>query len=202
MGSQRVRHDWATFTLMFRLWQERDGLPQGKATGDSFLVDFSKTRNSRTTKGGGRALPRHFSFLKSEDLLHHMYTERLLVGQRRSHANGCSTHMWKNPSWLRDACTHGRILRYTKYELWTRQIKMIGQRKTGRNTPHKWLKLAGGFNSGTLPLKLPMCLFVVVKRKKKRSVCVCFCAFSENEEDKENSEQAWKVLVFFSFFLF
>ena len=29
--------------------------------------------------------------------------------------------------------THGRILRYTKYGLWTRQVIMIGQRKLGRN---------------------------------------------------------------------
>ena len=103
---------------MFRLWQEVDGLPQGKAIGDSFLVDFSKTRNSRTTKGGGQALPRHFSFLKSEDLLHHTYTERLLVDQRGSNANGCSTR-YVVESILAKRCVHtrGRVLRYTKYEL-------------------------------------------------------------------------------------
>ena len=37
--------------------------------------------------------------------------------------------------------THGRIVRYTKYRLWTRKIKMIGQKKTGRNAPCKWFKL-------------------------------------------------------------
>ena len=38
-------------------------------------------------------------------------------------------------------CTRWRILRYTKYGPWTRQIKMIGQRKPRRNAPYKWFKL-------------------------------------------------------------
>ena len=36
----------------------------------------------------------------------------------------------------RCVCTHGRILRYTKYGLWTRQVKVIGQRNP-EETPHK-----------------------------------------------------------------
>ena len=44
-----------------------------------------------------------------------------------------------------------RFLRYTKYRLWTRQIKMTNQRKTGRNAPYKWFKLPHGHNSGNLP---------------------------------------------------
>ena len=36
--------------------------------------------------------------------------------------------------------THERILRCTKYGLWTRQMKMIGQRKLGRNAPWKQFK--------------------------------------------------------------
>ena len=47
--------------------------------------------------------------------------------------------------------THRRVLRYTKYGLRTRQIKMIHQRKTRRNAPYKWFKLPRGHNSGTLP---------------------------------------------------
>ena len=43
-----------------------------------------------------------------------------------------------------------------KHRLWTRQIKMIGQRKPVRNAPRKWFKL--GYDTGTLPLRLPMCL--------------------------------------------
>ena len=44
------------------------------------------------------------------------------------------------PSWLRDARTHGRTLRYTKHGLRTRQVKMIGRSKPGRNVPYKWFK--------------------------------------------------------------
>ena len=36
-------------------------------------------------------------------------------------------------------CTHGRILRYTRYGLWTRQITVSGQRRPERNSPYKWL---------------------------------------------------------------
>ena len=60
----------------------------------------------------------------------------------------------------RRACTHGRILRYTKYGLWTRQIKVTGQRKTGRNASCKWFKPPQGHNSGTVPLSLPVCLSI------------------------------------------
>ena len=56
-------------------------------------------------------------------------------------------------------CKHGRVLRCTKYGLWTRQIKMIGQRKTGRNALSKRFKPPHKPNSGALPLSLPMCLF-------------------------------------------
>ena len=52
-------------------------------------------------------------------------------------------------------CTHGRILRYTKYGLRTKQIKMIGQRKTRRNAPYKWFKLPWGHDSGTLHESCP-----------------------------------------------
>ena len=53
--------------------------------------------------------------------------------------------------------TEGRILRYTKHGLWTRQIKMMGQRKSGGSAPHKWFKLPRRSNSGTIPLSPPMC---------------------------------------------
>ena len=43
--------------------------------------------------------------------------------------------------------THGKILRYTRYGLWTRQIKMIGPRKPRRNAPYKWFKLPRGRDS-------------------------------------------------------
>ena len=54
--------------------------------------------------------------------------------------------------------TLGRTLIYTKYGLWTKQIKMTGQRKTGKNAPCEWVKLPS--NSGTLPRSLPVCLCI------------------------------------------
>ena len=48
-----------------------------------------------------------------------------------------STHTWS-------------VLRDAKSRLWTRQIKMIGQRKPGRCTPRKRFKLPPGRDSGTL----------------------------------------------------
>ena len=85
----------------------------------------------------------------------------LLAGQRKSDVKGCSTQMLVVGSILAKRCVrkHGRVLWCTKYGLWTRQIKMIGQRKTGRNALSKRFKPPHGPNSGTLPLSLPMCLF-------------------------------------------
>ena len=62
-------------------------------------------------------------------------------------------------------CPHGRILRHAEYGLWTRQIKMIGQRKTGRNAPYEWfmtphMTLPQGCNSATQGLSLWVCLSV------------------------------------------
>ena len=45
--------------------------------------------------------------------------------------------------------THGRILRYTKYGLRTRQIRTTGQRKPRRNAPQKWIKQPGGVTQST-----------------------------------------------------
>ena len=48
--------------------------------------------------------------------------------------------------------THERILRYTKYGLWPRQIKVIGQMKSERNALQMWFKQPWGRNSRTLSL--------------------------------------------------
>ena len=56
-----------------------------------------------------------------------------------------STHTWS-------------VLRDAKSRLWTRRIKMIGQRKPGRCTPCKRFILLPGRDPGTLSLSLPMCL--------------------------------------------
>ena len=45
-----------------------------------------------------------------------------------------------------------RTRRYTKYGLWTRQRKMICQRKTRRNAPYEWLELSQDL---TFPLSPP-----------------------------------------------
>ena len=55
-------------------------------------------------------------------------------------------------------CTQERSLRYTKYGLCTRQIKMIGQRKPERNAPYKLFKLPQRCDLGTLVLSLPVYL--------------------------------------------
>ena len=52
---------------------------------------------------------------------------------------------------------HGSNLRYTKYGLCIRQIKMTDQRKPRKNVPHNWFKLLCGVTQ-TLPLSLPVCL--------------------------------------------
>ena len=39
---------------------------------------------------------------------------------------------------------HGRILRYIKCILRTRQIKVIGQKKSRTNAPYKWFKISRG----------------------------------------------------------
>ena len=54
-------------------------------------------------------------------------------------------------------CIHGSNLRYTKYGLCTRQIKMTDQRKPRKNAPYNWFKLLCWVTQ-TLPLCLPVCL--------------------------------------------
>ena len=59
----------------------------------------------------------------------------------------------------------------------TRQIKMIGQRKTGRNAPYKWFKLPRGLSSGILPLSQPMCLFTCIILFPLNEYLICFTTF-------------------------
>ena len=54
-------------------------------------------------------------------------------------------------------CIHGSSLRYTKYGLCTRQIKMTDQRKPRKNAPYNWFKLLC-WATQTHPLSLPVCL--------------------------------------------
>ena len=88
----------------------------------------------------GRRLPpfqiTYLLFLKSGDLPNHMCTERLLADQRAVMSRSVSyPYSFLVKFILAKRCMHkyGRILRYTKWGLWTRQIKMIDQRKPRRN---------------------------------------------------------------------
>ena len=56
------------------------------------------------------------------------------------------THTWKT-------------LRHTKHRLRTRQSKMIGQRKLGRNAPYKWFKLPRGWDSVSEPTRVYMYMY-------------------------------------------
>ena len=83
----------------------------------------------------------YFSFLKSEYekfmILNCIDAESLLAGQKRSDTDVHYEYASAVQSILAKRCmwTHGRTLRYIKYVLWTRQVKMIHQRKTRRNAP-------------------------------------------------------------------
>ena len=79
-----------------------------------------------------------FSFSKSGDLPNHTYAEKAPWRWKGEWCQGMSypdTFLVKSILANRRMRTHGRILGWTKYGLWTRQIKMIGQRKTRRNAP-------------------------------------------------------------------
>ena len=67
--------------------------------------------------------------------------------------------------------THGRILRYTKYRLWTRKIKMIGQKKAGRNAPCKWFKLPREHDSLTESTRVSSHTYSTFFPPKKHFTC-------------------------------
>ena len=54
-------------------------------------------------------------------------TRKLLDSQKVSDGTAVASSV-ENPSWLKDACIHGRTLRCTKYGLRTGPSKMTGQR--------------------------------------------------------------------------
>ena len=108
--------------------------PQSKAIGDSFSIDAnSKTRIAGQLRGGGWALLRpHISRSQETSLTIHAQK-----GSLEAKGEFCQGMFYPDTFWVesilakRCVHTHRWILRYTKYGLWTRQIKMIGQRKTG-----------------------------------------------------------------------
>ena len=103
MGSQRVRHNWVTKHTL------------GKATGEPFpMHGNSKMRIVGQLKE------------KARPCLDHIFP---ILGQRGVMPRDVPypyAFLVRSIFAKRYVCTHGRILSYTKYGLWTRQIKVIG----------------------------------------------------------------------------
>ena len=121
-----------------KLRQEVDGPPQGKVIRDSFPVDWnSMGRTAGQLRSGGWALPGPHSShsWNQKDLTDLTCAEKHLGCQRGVIMFYPDSFSVKSILANRCMYTHGRKLRYTKYGLWTRQIKMTGQRKT--RIPHK-----------------------------------------------------------------
>ena len=82
---------------------------------------------------------------KQGELLDHTCTEKFLGSQKRE---WCQSYpkLTLLESILAERRMHtcGRILKYTKYELWTRQTTTIGQRKPRKNVLQKWFKSPWG----------------------------------------------------------
>ena len=89
-------------------------------------------------------------------------TMHVLGGQKGSDANWCkATHRPLAVESIlakRRMYTYGRILRYTKYGLWPRQIKMIGLRKTRVMLHKSYLNYHKGKTRG-LSLWAHLCVF-------------------------------------------
>ena len=116
--SPNLVHSFSFSQVSKGLRQEVDALspsppPQGKVTRHSFPVDWnSKMRPAEQLREEAGPCPDHIF---------------LILKVRRPP----EPHM-KSTLAKRCVCTHGTILKYTKYEQWTRKIKMIGQRKPGK----------------------------------------------------------------------
>ena len=144
---------WGKETSFRKLvWGRRRWGPQLKAIGDSFPMD-ENSKNSRAIKRGGWTLHRpHIFCSRSQETSSTIHVQkRLLGGQRGVMSRDALPRCLFSRIHL-GMCTHGKILRYTKHGVWTRQIKIIGQRKPGRNAPYKWFKLLCRCNWGSLEM--------------------------------------------------
>ena len=150
MGSQRVRHDWMTFTKASKAGDRclppsnpptfHPSQPRVKRLESHSLWTKLQVENSKTIKRGDWALPRpHISHSPSQEtsLTTHAQKGSLEVQGKWGQGKWCQgkwcqgmfyPNAFSVESTLAKRCvhTHGRILRYTKYGLWTRQIKRIG----------------------------------------------------------------------------
>ena len=108
--------------------------PQSKAIGDSFSIDGnSKTRTAGQLREAAGPCSDHI-FLEVRRLPWPYMSNK---GSLEARGEFCQGMFYPDTllveSILAKRCVHtqGWILRYTKHGLWTRQIKLIGQRKTG-----------------------------------------------------------------------
>ena len=121
-------------------WGSRQMGPQGKAIGDSFSVDQnSKTKIARWLEEKAGPCTDHV-FLVTEvgDLPNHTCAEKAPWRPKREQCQGMvylGTFSVGCVLAKSCVCTYARILGYTKYGLWTRWIRMTGQRKPRRNAP-------------------------------------------------------------------
>ena len=122
-------------------WGRKQMGPSGKSNW-RFIPYGLKLQNekSRIIEGGGWALPRpHISYCPNQETSPTTHTWKRLLGDQRGFMSRDTPYSdafsLKSILTKRCVCTHWRILRYAKYELRTRQIKMIGQRKPRRNAP-------------------------------------------------------------------
>ena len=118
----------------------RQAPPQGKAVGDSFSIDWnSKTRIAgQLREEGGPCTDHIFLVLEvRKPPQPHMHKKCSLEAKGELRQVMFHPYAFVIDSILakRCVCTLSRIPRYTKYGLWTKQIKKIGQRKLGRNSP-------------------------------------------------------------------
>ena len=118
---------------------EADGRPpQGKAIGDSLSIDQnSKTRIAGQLREEAGPCTDHIFLIPKvkRPPQTHMAQKRLLRSQRGVMSRDVLPIGLCGRIHLDH--THGRILRCTRYGLWTRQIRMTGQRKPRRNAPHR-----------------------------------------------------------------
>ena len=142
---------WDQFWMLSRLkasWDtahpEAGGrwAPQGKAIEDSFPIDqISKTRIVGRLREKAGPCPDHISLTPDVRRPPRSHVHRKApcrpMGEQCQGQGMSYLHAFLVKSILDKRCMHihGRSRRYTKCGLWTRKLKMIGQRKPRRNNP-------------------------------------------------------------------
>ena len=130
-----------------KLRQKIDRPSQGKVVGDSFPTNWnSKIRVEGQLRKESGPCPDHiFLILKVRRSPQPHTCRKTPWKPKKSYVKRCSLPICvsgKSISAERCVHTHGRILRYIKYGLQTRQAKMIGQRKPGKKYSIKVIQTA------------------------------------------------------------